>query len=328
MELVQWAGQLNAFGAARKACFFLIDFERERPAVWPAGAEGSPYFAFPGKQFLPPASGEASEIPPLRPFAVDQLEFRRAFDIVQRGLRRGDSFLTNLTFPTPVLLRGSYRAIFERAEAKYRLWWPEHFVCFSPETFVTVSDDGYLESRPMKGTAEDSPEGRHYLLTSAKEIAEHATIVDLIRNDLSRVARGVRVTDYRYLRPIASQAGALLQTSSKIGGWLPDDWRDRLGDILNGLLPAGSVSGAPKPATLDLIRAAEGGPRGYYCGVAGYFDGETLDSCVLIRFLEPDGRGGHLFRSGGGITARSNWRDEYDELQHKIRIPLRPSVPS
>lgn len=318
----EWASRLNVFGATATPCFFLVDFEQARPQVWSGLEEQSntPAFSFPNR---PDAAATPNDQPKatLSPTHLPAEDFRRAFEVVQRGLQRGDSFLTNLTFPVPVTLNCSLEAIYRQSEAKYRIYWPGHFVCFSPETFVTISDDGYIESRPMKGTAVNTTAARYELLTSRKEIAEHATIVDLIRNDLSQVARRVRVTDYRYFHQIASQQG-LVQTSSKIGGQLPDDWKNRLGDILAKLLPAGSVSGAPKPATVALIRQAEGQQRGYYCGIGGYFDGQTVDTCVLIRFIEERADGSHHFRSGGGITARSKWADEYEEFKAKIRIPL------
>ena len=313
---------LNGYGNRREPCFFVVDFERNRPRIWGMEDAGLPPFAFPGRRSSPPLA-PLHTVPHLRPRHVSERKFRRAFDVVQKGLRRGDSFLTNLTFPVPVELTGTLADVFHAAEAKYRLLLPGEFVCFSPETFVTVSDVGYIESRPMKGTSLDTREDRRHLLLSTKEIAEHATIVDLIRNDLSQVAKRVRVTDYRYFHAIETSRRGLVQTSSNIGGWLPGDWRDRLGSLLQQLLPAGSISGAPKPATLDLIRRAEGQDRGYYCGIAGYFDGAALDTCVLIRCIERRADGSHYFRSGGGITARSEWAEEYAELKAKVRLPLR-----
>lgn len=250
------------------------------------------------------------------------VKFERAFNLIQSGLRRGDSYLANLTFPTPVDLEaGDLEDVYWATQAKYRILLPNTFVCFSPETFVTIDEFNYLETRPMKGTAANTPEAIASLRGNPKEIAEHATIVDLMRNDLSRVAGGVEVTDYRYLRPLERRGQGLVQTSSRVGGHLPPDWRSQLGQLLYTLLPAGSVSGAPKSATLDLIREAEGGDRGYYCGIGGYFDGRQLDTCVLIRYLEKSGDR-YLFRSGGGITALSRLEDEYAEMQAKIRLPL------
>ena len=319
--LTDWSRKLDELAAAGIPCFFLVDFECTRPRLWkmPELADAGVRFSFPGN---PDGAYPHPGVPlTLQAGSVRESDFQRAFDRIQRGLQHGDSFLANLTFPTPVGLSGSLSDVYEQSLAKYRVLLSDRFVSFSPETFVTITPEGYLESRPMKGTAEDSAAGRHYLLNSPKEIAEHATIVDLIRNDLSRVAREVRVTDYRYLRSVTTTAGGLVQTSSKIGGRLPPDWRDRLGTILATLLPAGSVSGAPKAATLRLIREAEGRDRGYYCGIAGYFDGAALDTCVLIRFIEQRG-GDYYFRSGGGITALSRWQEEFEELRSKIRIPV------
>lgn len=323
-----WATRLNTLGARREPCFFLIDFEQARPQVHTMGSvpftEGPspPRFDFPNRPD-PDCHPNDLRFPSLTARHVPEDDFRRAFDVVQAGLHRGDSFLTNLTFPVPIDLDGSLEDVYWLAEAKYRVWLPGKFVSFSPETFVTVSPTGYLETRPMKGTTQDTPTDREALLTSPKEIAEHATIVDLMRNDLNQVARGVGLTDYRYFHKIATSSRGLVQTSSKIGGQLPEDWQAGLGTLLARLLPAGSVSGAPKPATLELIRRAEGQDRGYYCGIAGYFDGESLDTCVLIRFIERRADGSHYFRSGGGITARSTWQEEYAELCAKVRIPLR-----
>src|SRR5665647_2405319 len=119
------------------------------------------------------------------------------------------------------------------------------------------------------------------ILNDPKEKAEHATIVDLIRNDLSLVAEQVEVKRYRYVEKLKTNKQDLLQVSSEITGCLPEDFKERLGDILLALLPAGSICGAPKPKTLEIIEHAEGYERGFYTGVCGWFDGENLDSCLL-----------------------------------------------
>ncbi len=159
------------------------------------------------------------------------------------------------------------------------------------------------------------------LMADAKEAAEHATVVDLLRNDLSRVAEHVRVERYRYVERVITHRGPLLQTSSEIAGRLPADYSAHLGEILFRLLPAGSVTGAPKSATCRLIAEAEGYDRGWYTGIAGWSDGRTLDSAVLIRFVEqtPEGL---VFKAGGGVTAHSREEHEYAEIRDKIYIPF------
>jgi para-aminobenzoate synthetase component 1 len=92
--------------------------------------------------------------------------------------------------------------------------------------------------------------------------------------------------------------------------------------LFNLLLPAGSISGAPKKKTIEIIQEVEGQERGYYTGIAGTYDGETLDSTVLIRFIE-EKEDGKYFRSGGGITHLSTVQKEYQELIDKVYVPIR-----
>jgi para-aminobenzoate synthetase component 1 len=109
--------------------------------------------------------------------------------------------------------------------------------------------------------------------------------------------------------------------SSEITGLLPVDYLRRLGDILFALLPAGSISGAPKSKTLEIIQEAEGYERGFYTGICGFFDGVNLDSGVMIRYMEQN-EGSIVFKSGGGITFQSDMIKEYEELIQKIYVPL------
>lgn len=247
-------------------------------------------------------------------------EYKSKFDIVYSGLSRGDSYLTNLTVKTPIRTNRTLQDIFLTSDTKYQLLVPERFVCFSPECFVRISD-GVISTCPMKGTIDARlPDAEQIILTDRKETEEHNTVVDLLRNDLSRYAEHVRVERFRYIDRIKTSKKEILQVSSEIVGDLPDGYHSSLGDILFSMLPAGSICGAPKVATLELIRNAEKEERGYYTGVFGYYDGKTMDSGVLIRFIEEkDGR--KYFRSGGGITALSDWEKEYNEVSDKIYLP-------
>ena len=101
---------------------------------------------------------------------------------------------------------------------------------------------------------------------------------------------------------------------------MPENWQNNIGSLLEKLLPAGSISGAPKKKTIEIINAAETHYRGYYTGIAGYFDGENIDTCVLIRLIE-NTNNGLIYKSGGGITCNSNPILEYQELIQKIYIP-------
>ena len=109
--------------------------------------------------------------------------------------------------------------------------------------------------------------------------------------------------------------------SSEIEGLLPNDYMSRMGDILFSLLPAGSITGSPKIKAKDYIHLAEVEPRGYYCGIAGYFDGQKLDTAVLIRFIEIKDSNMY-YRSGGGLTSHSICEKEYQEVLNKIYLPF------
>jgi para-aminobenzoate synthetase component 1 len=145
--------------------------------------------------------------------------------------------------------------------------------------------------------------------------------VDLIRNDLSTIASQVRVKRFKYIEKLKTHQGELMQMSSEITGKLPENFRNHLGDHLFSLLPAGSICGAPKRKTLEIIKSVENYDRGYYTGIFGYFDGVDLESAVAIRFIEKQ-HNGMVFKSGGGITFQSDWQKEYEEMKQKVYVPI------
>jgi para-aminobenzoate synthetase component 1 len=174
----------------------------------------------------------------------------------------------------------------------------------------------------MKGTIDAAiPNAEETILNDPKETAEHNTIVDLIRNDLSMVSKNVRVEKFRFIDEIKTAGKTLLQVSSEIVGDIQHDFFDHLGDRLFTLLPAGSISGAPKTKTIEIIEEAENYNRGFYTGVFGYFDGRSLDSAVMIRYIEQQ-TDQLVFKSGGGITTFSNCKKEYEELKDKVYLPI------
>jgi para-aminobenzoate synthetase component I len=248
-------------------------------------------------------------------------EYKHSFDIVKNNIMSGNSFLTNLTCATPIDTNLSLRDIYDISNAKYRLWMKNKFVMFSPEIFVRIKGNT-ISSYPMKGTIDANMENaEEVLMNDPKEAAEHATITDLIRNDLSTIASEVIVKRYRYIDRLATSRGAILQTSSEICGKLPDNFYSQLGDLFFKLLPAGSITGAPKRKTMEIIEQAENYDRNFYTGVTGYFDGYNLDSAVIIRFIE-QGKNGYIYKSGGGITFQSDAMSEYNEMKQKIYVPI------
>ena len=315
--------RLNDWGRQGTPFVFLIDFLGQAPRAWRMDEADPAELRFNLNGLTNEVPSVSAKVPSYyfhkNPVAL--AEYRPRFDHVVRNIQRGNSFLVNLSVPTPIQTNLSLPEIYEHSRAPYRFWLRDRFVCFSPEIFVRIRANR-IASFPMKGTIPaEVPQAERIIMADAKEAAEHATIVDLIRNDLSRVADKVWVERYRYLDRIATHQGTLLQLSSEIAGLLPDDFAGAYGDLLLQLLPAGSISGAPKPATLKIIREAEGYERGYYTGVMGAFDGTVFESAVMIRYIEqePDGL---VFKSGGGITARSRAEAEYQELIDKVYLPF------
>ena len=314
---------MNQWGKEHTPFVFLIDFECKKPMCWKwADTENIFQFNFDGitnqknantnKVSSHKSAFEFNKTP------ISLEDYKNKFDQIKKEIELGNSFLVNLTAKTKINSNYTIADIFNKANAKYTCYLKDEFVCFSPETFVKIKD-GKIYSYPMKGTINASiPDAKNILLNDPKEISEHATMVDLIRNDLSRVSKNVKVNKYRYYEEIVTQQGNLGQVSSEIMGELSANYDENIGDILFDLLPAGSISGAPKQKTVNIIAAAEKEDRGYYTGIAGYYDGQDLDSTVLIRYLQND----NYYRSGGGITCNSEALNEYQEMIDKVYVPL------
>lgn len=237
-------------------------------------------------------------------------------------MRKGNTYLLNLTFPTLIdLYPDSLLTIFLSSQAPFKLFFKDQFIVFSPERFIKI-ENNRIKTYPMKGTIDAAiPEAKKRILANAKEMAEHTMVVDLLRNDLSIVAKQVGVNRFRYVDKIRTGGRELLQVSSEISGILRPHWQDRIGDILFALLPAGSISGTPKKKTIEIIKTVEEYERGFFSGVFGYFDGHQLDSAVMIRFIEKRGSQ-FIYKSGGGITIDSDIDSEYQEMLDKIYIPV------
>ncbi|MCB4203431.1 aminodeoxychorismate synthase component I [Deferribacterales bacterium Es71-Z0220] len=276
-------------------------------------------FDFPGANNVK-HKWSSAKYTPLSFSPISYETYKLGFDYVKDNLIQGNSYLTNFTCKTEIFTNLSLNDIFLISKAKYRVKFLDKFVCFSPETFVKVDGD-FIYTYPMKGTiSADLPNAKDKLLNDEKEMAEHITIVDLLRNDLNMIAEDVTVTKFRYVSGIISRKNKLWQTSSEIRGRLRKSFKNSIGESLLSLLPAGSVTGAPKKETVKIIKNAEKYDRGFYTGIAGVFDGKILDSCVLIRFIEND-NGKFFYKSGGGITVYSDCQREYKEMLDKIYVP-------
>ena len=302
--------------------FFMVDFLLEKVEVFQENEieEESLLIDFQNFKNIKTTEAENAEIE-LKILSESAEIYRKGFDFVQENLRQGNSYLTNYTMKSEIAINLTLKEIFYHSKAKYKVWYNDEFVFFSPETFVEIID-GQIYTHPMKGTIEASIENAVEILKNdVKEKAEHFTVVDLLRNDLSMVADEVQVDEFQRIDFIKTQQKDLYAMSSKISGKLKPEFQNKIGTVMKTLLPAGSILGAPKPKTLEIIAEAENYDRGFYTGVCGWFDGENLDSCVMIRFIEKE-NGKLFFKSGGGITHLSKFADEYKEMKNKIYVPI------
>jgi para-aminobenzoate synthetase len=257
-------------------------------------------------------------------------DYREAFDEVQRQLRLGNSYEVNLTYresvtapvdPVTAYLR--LRAANPAPYAGYLQHHGVHLLSSSPERFATIDRERWLETKPIKGTtprgrttAEDE-ELRRSLATDPKYRAENLMIVDLLRNDLSMVCAPGTVT-VPTLMEVESYT-SVHQLVSTVRGRLRDDVGTV--DALHALFPAGSMTGAPKLRTMQIIDAVERSPRGVYAGAFGWVGADgRADLGVVIRSLvaRRDGDGWRYeLGTGGGITVRSDVHEEYAETRWK-----------
>ncbi len=348
------ASFMNELGSRREPFFFMTDFELRMPLVIPLDSynpeEAGVLWKFPENSSQPdrPEEKIPSGFSQIHP--VSEEYFTEKVKQVQEFQKDGRSYLLNLCFRSEVdPVNKDLSSVFRRADAPYCIYVrtdllaeniilhgenpffsdfcreTAEFTVFSPEPFIRIcseADAAVISATPMKGTIDaEIPDAGEKLLSDEKELAEHRTVTDLLRNDLGRVASQIRVEAFRYIEELKTSRGRVLQTSSRITGRLSDNWQSEIGTILFSMLPAGSVSGAPREETCRIIRETEPEPRGYYTGTAGIFTGSSLDSAVMIRFLEKN-RESFGYRSGCGITIYSSPAAEYRELLNKIYVPV------
>lgn len=275
--------------------------------------------------------------------SVDGAGFQKALARIQEHLCAGDTYQVNYTLRLDLRTFGSPVALYRRLRraqpvafaAFIHLGGGRHALSLSPELFLRhepMGPTGRLIARPMKGTAPRGREAaederlRRTLSADPKVRAENIMIVDLLRNDLGRVARpgSVRVQD---LFQVEAHPTLFQLTSTVVADLRPDTG---FGDILRATFPCGSVTGAPKRRTLELIQALETRPRGLYCGTLGWVDppraaGQLGAFClsVGIRTLileAPDGRA--ELGVGAGIVLGSEAQAEHAEVLQKAAFVL------
>jgi anthranilate synthase component 1 len=268
-----------------------------------------------------------------RELIVDDLVAERGRKDFEEGVRAVKGRITNgETFQTVLSRRLScrYRGDLLNLYQSLRALNPSPYMFFldfgertvlgsSPETLLTVrgreaTTYPIAGTRPLGQNATDRKRFREDLLQDEKERAEHAMLVDLARNDLSRVCTGGSVSVPEYMR--VEEFSHVQHIVSKVQGTLREGCSSV--EALQAVFPAGTVSGAPKPRAMEIIGEVEGSSRGPYAGGVGYvsFNG-NLDSAITIRSAFAS-NGKLYFQSGAGIVADSDPSREFDETEHKL----------
>jgi para-aminobenzoate synthetase component 1 len=304
--------KLNEYGKKRKSIFFAIDFNMKN---WIFEDENVQFQLENFRNYQKNKNYQKTNI--TNRLYVDFNTYKSALKKVKEEIKRGNTYLLNLTFETKLEGSINLEDIFHDSNAPFKLLVKDKFVCFSPERFVQIKEN-QISTYPMKGTIEASiPHAMERILANQKETSEHTMVVDLLRNDLGMVGNNVKVEKFRYIDKINAGKKELLQVSSKITADLDKNWHDNLGNIIKKMLPAGSITGTPKKKTVQIIKEIENYERGFFTGVFGYFDGQSFDSAVMIRFIEKQGEN-YIYKSGGGITIESDALSEYEEMKDKV----------
>uniref|UniRef100_A0A060T378 aminodeoxychorismate synthase n=1 Tax=Blastobotrys adeninivorans TaxID=409370 RepID=A0A060T378_BLAAD len=278
-------------------------------------------------------SSGPSSIGPASVQIIDRNRYEQKFNQCQEYLHSGDSYelcltaQTVITLPNPVDPWKIYKHLVNRNPAPYScfLQFDRPLIGSSPERFMSWSRQGICEFRPIKGTVKKGPQMTRQkaedILNSNKERGENLMIVDLIRHDLNQLLDNVRVDKLMTVE----EYHTVYQLVSVIKGDLPTHGYKGI-DVLATSLPPGSMTGAPKKRSVEILKSLEDTPRGSYSGVSGYWSvTDEGDWSVIIRslFQHPDDEA-NVWRAGAGgaITVLSNATDEWNEMLTKLESVL------
>lgn len=309
--------------------------ETAAPLLWFGLFEGYTEFAADAvPALLPDPAGAWLGVPEPD---IDRATYDAHFAAVQASIVAGDLYQANLTYRAQARFLGDPLSLYARLRATARAGFgalidtgAERILSLSPELFFSLEGDT-LECRPMKGTARrgDSIDADRQaaaaLRDDPKQRAENVMIVDLMRNDLARVARAGSVAVPR-LFEVETYPTVHQLVSSVTATIAPDT--DAI-DVLAALFPCGSITGAPKIAAMEAIASIEGHPRGLYTGAIGRFDadGDAMFNVAIRTLTLPYGADHASLGAGGGIVADSIAAEEWDEARAKTDFLTRDARP-
>lgn len=256
------------------------------------------------------------------------------FERLHRHLREGDCYQGNLTFPIHAEWGGDPLILFNMLAKRQPVRYATYcdlggpvILSRSPELFFEVDGDGWIETHPMKGTMprgatpEEDEQNRQFLLNDPKNRAENRMIVDLLRNDISRISEVgslevpelFRIETYPTVHQMISRVRARLKDTVT------------LRSIFAALFPCGSITGAPKISAMEILRRLETGPRDIYCGSLGWIEPNgRMRFNVAIRTISLLDENRAIFNVGGGVVFDSTAQAEYEECLLKARFAALP----
>jgi para-aminobenzoate synthetase component 1 len=314
--------ELNRVGKMKIPTLFIISFDKKKFYIKPLKEVDNDVMFEIENSFVQSSKKIDYSYKP-----VSYQRYKSSFNKVIEHIKSGNTYMLNLTFPSEINTNLSLKDIYKASFAKYKIYFKDKFVSFSPETFIEIKENK-IYTFPMKGTIDTNiKNAKEKILSDSKEMAEHTMVVDLLRNDLGIIGKNVKVNKFRFIDKIKAGEKELLQVSSEIEAYVPN-WQKKWLEMILKLLPAGSISGTPKKKTIEIIKRVEGYERGFYTGIFGITDEKTfLDSAVIIRYIEKPKSFSifnfpfYIYKSGGGITIDSNVKEEYNELINKVYIP-------
>lgn len=264
----------------------------------------------------------------------DETQYTQAFEQLEQYIRAGDTYQGNLTFGLDADYTGTPQALYHALQLVQQVGYgalveggtgPD-ILCRSPELFFKTNAEGRIETRPMKGTLPvatpkadhlvENQRRRDWLTTDVKNRAENLMIVDLLRNDMSRICEvgSVKVPE---LFKVETYATVHQMTSLVVGKLAAGT---SLGDIFRALFPCGSITGAPKVRVMEILNDLEDGPRDIYCGTIGWAapDGSSQFNVAIRTLLLDKGRA--TLNVGGGVVYDSTAHAEYEEALWKAKF--------
>ncbi|WP_079477753.1 aminodeoxychorismate synthase component I [Halobacillus salinus] len=260
----------------------------------------------------------------------DFASYQQGIEQIKEAIERGDTYQVNYTTRLEADFKGDdwsfYRQLTRNQQSSYSAYLrmgPRRLLSASPELFFRI-DEGRLTTKPMKGTAkrgrivQEDQEQIEHLLTSEKEQAENLMIVDLLRNDVGRIAKSGTVRVPRLFE--VETYPTVHQMTSTVQGELSEEYT--MYNVFRALFPCGSITGAPKVRTMEYIRELEDSPRDVYCGAIGFMTPkkEAVFNVPIRTVMVDQEAETAVYGTGGGVTWDSTSKGEYEEILTKARL--------